>query len=157
MKARQILIDVGKGSDAGPPEELATCSLMDIKRRLDKAMASCSRESDMLPAGIKVKVVTHLKNGGIMMELVSEEAVTWFQDMGVREKFLEKFYPKARIKSRDYHVVTQFIPLTFQPDRVADILEVEEINGMDKACCKTGASPNLWACHFHVSNSPSHK
>ena len=94
-------------------EELATCSLMDIKRRLDEAMASCS--GGMLPAGIKVTVVTCLKNGGILTELVSEEAVTWFWDVGIREKFLAKFHPEARIKSRDYHIIAQFVPLNFQP------------------------------------------
>ena len=111
-------------------EELATCSLTDVKRRLDKAMASCSRGA--LPTGIKVKAVTCLKNGGILMELTSEDAVAWFWDVGVWEKFLEKFHPEVRIKSRDYHVVAQFISLNFQPDMVADIVEVEETNGMDK-------------------------
>ena len=66
------------------------------------------------------------------MELASEEAVAWFWDVGVREKFPAKFHPEARIKSRDYHVIAQFVPLTFWPDRAADIQEVEEINGMDK-------------------------
>ena len=32
VKARQILIDVGKGSEAGPLEELATCPLTEVKR-----------------------------------------------------------------------------------------------------------------------------
>ena len=130
VKARQILIDIGKGSDVGPLEELATCSLTGIKRRLDEAMASCS--GGTLPTGIKVKAVMCLKNGGILMELVSEEVVVWFWDVGIREKFLEKFHPEARIKSRDYHIIAQFVLLTFQPDRVADILEVEETNRMDK-------------------------
>ena len=103
---------------------------MEIKNRLDDAMANCSENA--LTTGIKVKAATRLKNGGILMELGSDEAVAWFQDTDVRKKFLANLHPDVAIKSRDYHVVAQFVPLTFRPDRVADILEVEEVNRMKK-------------------------
>ena len=130
VKARQILIDIGSGSDMGPLEEFVACSLTEIKNRLDDAMAKCCE--DALTMGIKVKATTRLKNGVILMELGSDEAVAWFQDTDVRKKFLANLHPNVAIKSRDYHVVTQFVPLTFRPDRAADILEVEEVNGMKK-------------------------
>ena len=64
----------------------------------------------------------------VLMELDSEEAVTWFAGAVTRKQFLEKLHPAATIKPRLYQVMVQFVPLTFQPDREADLHEVEEAN-----------------------------
>ena len=65
------------------------------------------------------------------MELGSNEAVTWFAEAPVRERFLGNLHLAASIKPRLYHVVVQFVPLTFRPDRDADLCEVEEANSID--------------------------
>ena len=39
-------------------------------------------------------------------------------------------HPGTTIKSRDYHVVVQFVPLTFKPDSDEYLQEVEDINGI---------------------------
>ena len=64
------------------------------------------------------------------MELGSDEAVTWFTDAAIRSSFLEMLHPSTTIKSRDYHVVVQFVPLTFKPDNDEYLQEVEDVNGI---------------------------
>ena len=64
------------------------------------------------------------------MELGSDEAVTWFVDTAIRSSFLEMLHPSTTIKSRDYHVVVQFIPLTFKLDNDEYLQEVEDVNGI---------------------------
>ena len=62
----------------------------------------------------RVLPATCLRNGGILMELGSNKALTWFMDAAIRSSFLELLHPGATIKSRDYHIVVQFVPLTFK-------------------------------------------
>ena len=66
------------------------------------------------------------------MELGSDEAVTWFTDAAIRSSFLEMLHPGATIKSRDYYVVVQFVPLTFKPDNDEYLWEVKDVNGILK-------------------------
>ena len=65
------------------------------------------------------------------MELGSDEAITWFAEAPVHKCFLGNLHPAASIKPRLYHVVVQFVPLTFHPDRDTDLHEVEEANSID--------------------------
>jgi len=122
------MIDFGIGLGAGPPEEIVSRSIAAIKGRIDHALEGCSGE----PGEVKHKVnaVSRLKNGGILLEWGGDEAAIWFADTSVRQKFLTGFHPEAVIKARDYHVVVQFVPLTFRPDREENLREIEEVNGM---------------------------
>jgi len=84
------------------------------------------------PAGHKAKAVTRLKNGGILMELGCNKAVAWFQNPSIQKKFLAGLHPDVCIKSRNYHIVVQFVLLIFKPDKVADIKEIEGTNNMER-------------------------
>ena len=79
----------------------------------------------------RIRAVTRLRNGGVLMELGSNEAVTWFAEAPVHERFLGNIHPAASIKPRLYHVVVQFVALTFRPDRDTDLREVKEANSID--------------------------
>jgi len=73
VKARQVLIDVGLGTGVGEANKITAGSMMELKWKVDEALAHCSCDSQ----GTKhnMKVVTHPKNGGILMELGSDNAV----------------------------------------------------------------------------------
>ena len=79
----------------------------------------------------KTRAVSRLRNSSMLMELDSEEVVAWFADWAVCVQFLKKLHPAAVIKPRLYQVLVQFILLTFQPDRAADLCEIEEANSID--------------------------
>ena len=50
----------------------------------------------------------------------------------VRRTFASKVANNTLIKSQAYHVVVQFIPLTLRPERMSDLWEIEERNGIDE-------------------------
>ena len=79
----------------------------------------------------KIRAVTCLQNGGVLMELDSDGAVTWFAEEVIHKHFLEKLHSAVSIKPRLFHIVVQFVPLTFRPDRKEDLREVEEANSID--------------------------
>jgi len=96
------------------------------------------------------RVVTQLKNGGILMELASDEMVTWFTDSGVRQSFLIGLHSDTTIKCRDYHTVVQFIPLTFRPKEEGSLCEIEEVNILEKGSL-------VWARWIKLVNRRSPK
>ena len=127
VRARQVLIDV---DDCTRPEAeaLSASSIEALKRRLDKALDDC--RDDGSPAPYKARVVMRLKNRGILMELESDKAMEWFTHSGIWKKFAAGLHLEATIKLRNYHVVVQFIPLSFKPDKNDGLWYVKESNGM---------------------------
>ena len=125
VKARQVLIDFSQEQGQGPftGEALAL-----IKTKIDKALEECE-DSQCVH---KARVMTRLQNRGVLMELDSDDAVTWFTDTEIRKCFLQKLHPTVFIKSCSCNMVVQFIPLTLKMDRTSDHREVEEVNGFDK-------------------------
>src|SRR5882672_2653318 len=127
VRARQVLIDLAAapGSESAPLTEESVAAL---RERLNKALKDC----DPGRRDFKARAVTRLKNGGILMELDSDEAVEWFSHQATRDSFLAKFHPSASIKPTSYQVIVQFVLLTFSPDRDIELHELEEVNGLDE-------------------------
>ena len=133
VRLRQILININTGpefSTAPPSLGLLSSSVTTLKITLNSALDGCHANTESVRH--QAKAATHLRNGGILMELGSDEAVTWFADVAVRSSFLEIIHPGTTIKSRDYHIVVQFVLLTFKPDNDEHLQEVEDVNGIPK-------------------------
>jgi len=63
---------------------------------------------------------------------------SWFHsNEAVRKLFTSKFYRSSSIKPRAFHIVVKFMPLTLWLDRLSDLREIEETNGMDEGKCCT--------------------
>jgi len=108
----------------------------------------------------KARAVTRLRNGGILIELASDDAAAWFAHGEIHQNFLMKLHPGASAKPQGYHVVVQFIPLTFRPDKEVDLREIEEVNGMNKATSFVPGGSNQWPGGLHrrhvaMGSSPS--
>jgi len=99
--------------------------VVEIKDRENKALCEVGGEL----AGHSFKAVMKLKNGGFLLKLNSEG-----QSSGSTQArtFTSKFHKSSVIKPRAFHIVVQFVLLTLQPDRLKDLREIEEINGMDE-------------------------
>ena len=69
----------------------------------------------------RVRAVTKLHNRGILLELDSDKAVEWLQDTERWKAFLVQLHKLAVIKPRLYNIVIQFIPLTFRPEKDAEL------------------------------------
>ncbi|KAF8515306.1 hypothetical protein JB92DRAFT_2573786, partial [Gautieria morchelliformis] len=69
-----------------------------------------------------------LGNGGVLLELDSEEAATWINEAQHRIQFTTALAPEARIKTRLYPLMIQFVPLHFVPDRDNELRHIESTN-----------------------------
>ena len=128
MRKSPININTGPELSTTPSADLLSSSVTSLKDALNVALDSCCVSTELVRH--QAKAATRLRNGGILMELGSNKAVTWFADMAIRSSFLEMLHPSTTIKSRDYHVVVQFVPLTFKPDNDEYLREVEDVNGI---------------------------
>ena len=92
VRSQQILIDFKSDQGLIP---FADNPITVLKGRFNKALQDIEDAN-----GYKTRAVSHLRNGGILMELDSEEAVTWFTGAVTRKRFLEKLHLAATIKPR---------------------------------------------------------
>jgi hypothetical protein len=95
-----------------------------IKKKANNTIKECGGES----LEHKIKASMHLKNGGILMELDSDEAAQWIQGDTTCNKFLKSIHKDTTIKPRLFNVVVQFVPLILKPENPIDLREIEESN-----------------------------
>ena len=60
---------------------------------------------------LKIKSLFQLKNGGILLELSSKEAVEWAKQPERRQRFINATGGKLNIKDRLYNLVVPFVPI----------------------------------------------
>ena len=104
---------------------------------------SAGLESD--PKAIAARV---LENGGVVLEMESEEAVTWLLDSEVRKVFERNFGGSARLVDKSFQVVVCFLPVTLHDVLVEAIPRVEadnEVAAGSIAKCKWLKAPNHWS------------
>ena len=71
-----------------------------------------------------------LGNGGVLLEVDSEEAEGWLNVPVTRASFLDRVAPDASVKERAFPTVVQFVPLFFKPEKEAEIHQVERDNDL---------------------------
>ena len=138
IRARQVLLnpDQTTGTAAFKDE-----SISGIRDEANKALLSTQGTP-----GYRVKAVTKLRNGGILLELDSDEAAEWFQDPEIHRTFLSHLHRSIAIKPRLYNIVVQFVPLTLHLEREVDLREIEEVNGLDEGDILKARWIKLIAC-----------
>src|SRR6266481_7263300 len=82
IKSRQILIDLTVEPDTGQVP-LSSDSIEVLKGKVDKAL----RDNWDGSGDYKTQAVTRLRNRGVLIELESKDAVSWFADDTVRKHF----------------------------------------------------------------------
>jgi hypothetical protein len=73
---------------------------------------------------------TCIRNRGILLEMNDPKDITWLLGPNVKDPFLKAFEPMAIIKPLCFSTFLQFVPITFMPDKEADLGEIEETNNM---------------------------
>ena len=71
-----------------------------------------------------------LGNGGVLLEMDSEEVACWLNVSATRAAFLDRFAPDASVKEWAFLTVVQFVPLFFKPEKEAEIRQVERDNDL---------------------------
>ena len=119
IKAQQVLVDapspgqqIHSGTDNTRLVEIANSALTAMEDQSTQRFVSAWR----------------LNNGGLLLEMDSEDAAKWLDTPSNRTAFLSHFAPEAALKARTYSLVVQFMPLQFKPDKDADLCSLEVVN-----------------------------
>jgi hypothetical protein len=119
-KQHQILLELGKEMTEGS-------SITELKSKIDDTL----REMDPPPPeGAKVQEINKLRNGGIIIQMMTKEAAVWFQDPANEFAFTSKLDANACIRDRAYPILVPRVPLTFDPSNQEHLREVEGMNNM---------------------------
>lgn len=124
IRQRQILVDLD-ASDSSPG--LKSCSNVALVDAANKAINSLDSDTEH-----KVVGATRLPKGGILLETNSNDAAVWLRDLDRKDAFVTALDPGAKIRTRLYSTIAQFVPVSFGPENDSEILEVEENNGMKR-------------------------
>ena len=127
IKRRQVLVDFKK-------TESLQLEIMDEKTMTRKAGDAIRTifavASEPKPVEVKLKSGTLLRNGGLLLELNSDEAANWLKSDEVLTSFLENVGSGASVKNRTYQVIVQFVPVSFDPEDDEHIRAYEEHNNI---------------------------
>ena len=119
-KQRQILIEVSKDYTEGK-------SATEIKERIDEALSSVTPPP---PEGAKVQEINKLRNGGIIIQLMTKEAAEWLHDSTNELSFTSKLEANAFIRDREFPILVPRVPLTFDPANQDHLREAECMNNL---------------------------
>jgi hypothetical protein len=127
IKKRQVLVDFKRTAE----QQLEAMDEKTITRKAVNAIFMVyAAAADPKPSEIKLKSGTLLRNGGLLLELNSDEAAEWLRSEEVITSFLENVGSGASIKNRTYQVIVQFVPVGFDPADENDIRAYEEHNNI---------------------------
>ena len=119
-KQRQVLIELSK-------EYTESKSTEGLKEMINAAIAEITPEA---PVGAKVQEITKLRNGGVVLQLLTKEATTWICDPENEATFISKLDTTARIKDRNYLLLLPRVPIFFDPNNQEHLREIECANNL---------------------------
>lgn len=84
------------------------------------------------PEDAKFISAQSLKNGGVLLEMDSEEAADWVREKNIRRKFEAKMGGTAIVKARQYQVVARFVSAGLKESLANTVEEIERDNHLEK-------------------------
>ena len=147
LKRRRVLIDgiEGVGNAAGglsPKEIVEKANIALTAARIGAEGSGTEPSTD--PKAVSAKV---LENGGVILELETEESAAWLLDSGVRTAFESNFGGSARIVEQLFHVVANFLPVTLRDtlqDFIPSIVRNNCITTDSLVKCRWLKAPKYW-------------
>jgi hypothetical protein len=124
---RQILID--KAPDATTN---GLSSLTEKELVLKANLAIGFMEDDAMPEDTAFVGATKLKNGGALLQLNTNKAADWLRGEKATASFLEQMGGTSTIKSRQWNTIVEFVPITFNPNNLDGLREVEKVSGLPR-------------------------
>ncbi|KIJ93049.1 hypothetical protein K443DRAFT_112668 [Laccaria amethystina LaAM-08-1] len=119
IRQRQSLIDLPKGST------LRNCANTVLVGKLSEAMGKVTDQKHKIRSALK------LQNGGILVEMVTDDGAAWLASKANAEAFLRELgESEASFKTRSYNVIAYYVPLSLDPSSESHRKEIEEANGI---------------------------
>ena len=120
IRARQIMLE---GID--PTTTIGQMNGAQIKIELNKILGEAGLE------GKGIRSAIPQKNKGILIEMESDQALSWIHEKENKLKFCVEVGPDVVFKPRPHIIITFNTPLTVDPDNMAHIKEICEANHLD--------------------------
>jgi hypothetical protein len=123
IRARQILIDPTPGNRIFPIN-VTHAEVVDTLRNALKLV----KPDDI--ANADIKAVMQLKNGGIIMELNTEESAKWMRTAEARTKLTTALKTPINFRDQTYALIIQYLSTSLHTDRPQFLRLVEEENSL---------------------------
>ena len=121
IRQRQSLIDLPK--DSG----LRDCANSTLVGKFSEAMGRATGQQHKIRSALK------LQNGGILVEMVTDEGAAWIASKANAEAFLRELgEAEASFKTRPFNVIAYYVPLSLDTNSDKDRREIEEMNSIPK-------------------------
>ncbi|EDR06718.1 uncharacterized protein LACBIDRAFT_299843 [Laccaria bicolor S238N-H82] len=119
IRQRQSLVDIPQGSS------LKDCANLVLVGKFTEAMGKATAQKH------KIRTALRLQNGGILVEMATDEGAAWLASKDNAAAFLRELgETEASFKKRSYNVVAYYVPLTLDPGSEKDRREIEESNNI---------------------------
>ncbi|EDR06430.1 uncharacterized protein LACBIDRAFT_300084 [Laccaria bicolor S238N-H82] len=119
IRQHQSLIDIPRES------KLRDCINTVLVGKFAEAMGKATDQKHKIRSALK------LQNGGILVEMASDEGAVWMASKANAEAFLRELgEAAASVKLRSYNVVAYYVPLNLDPNSEKDRREIEEVNNI---------------------------
>lgn len=127
-RARQIIIQPAPDV----PETLSLRSLSELELITKATLAFNSVDQGVSPAPENLRFVgaKKLAAGGIILDLNSADAASWFKGPAICGAFMQHFSAMSSMKDLDFRVLIEFVPIAFTLDAPAALEQVEHDSGI---------------------------
>jgi hypothetical protein len=103
-------------------------SLTELIAKANEVLDGMS-DADKL-AVVKVKAVLKTQKNAILLTLNSKEVAHWVREVGNEETFTNAFSKGVHIREQEYSLIAPRVSLTFEPDNLAHLREIEKANSL---------------------------
>ena len=125
----QVLVDKAPGAGASGLEKLSENELVEKAKLAYGQLVQMNGEAE---TQINFVGARKLRNGGVIYELGSVEAVQWIKSQTNMTNFLQVFSATSVIKQRAYSIIVEYISLTFEPTNRDQLAEIEKVNSLNR-------------------------
>jgi hypothetical protein len=148
IRRRRVLVDGMDGIQSSTggltPKEIVE------KANIALAAAAVSTEGygeelAEIPSAVAAKI---LENGGVVIEMDTEEAADWVRSEDVRREFEANFGGSAKVKDQLHLVVVNFLPVTLRDSLEEAAPRIESDNTLPTDCiahCRWLKAPKFWS------------
>ncbi|KIM83197.1 hypothetical protein PILCRDRAFT_783304 [Piloderma croceum F 1598] len=129
---RTCQIIIQPASDTPEALGLHSLSKLELISKAMLAFESINLADNPAPADFRFVGAKKLSAGNIVLDLNSPYAAKWLKHPDACASFMQNFSAVLTFKDYEYHVLTEFVPITFLPDSRTALEGVEQDSGAQK-------------------------
>ncbi|CAK5267063.1 unnamed protein product [Mycena citricolor] len=130
-KARKLQITIRAERDTTPTwNELNDRETLAKVNLALEAAWEAALDDDTRPEEVTARASQRTKNGALIIHMTTQEGAEWIQEKDNMPAFLNALGGSTIHTPRNFTIIADFVPVSFDPDSPAAIGELEDSNGM---------------------------